>query len=56
METVLFEDVFDQILLKRLKSTVSDKLFQLCISPSPTFLKQLDMFNFPPICCLSNLD
>ena len=38
MATVLFEGVFDQILLKTAKMTVFDTLFQVCTSPSPTFL------------------
>ena len=51
MATVLFEGVFDQILLKMAKND----LFQLCTSPSPTFLGQLDFFNFA-FFCLSKLD
>ena len=42
MATVMFESVFGQILLKTTKNDVFDTLFQLCASPSPTFLGKLD--------------
>ena len=48
MATDLFEGAFNQILLKTAKNDHVRTLFQLCLSPSPTFLRQLDsVFNFP---------
>ena len=42
MATVLFEGVFDQILLRTAKMTVFEALFQICASPSRTFSGELD--------------
>ena len=37
MATVLFEGVFDQILLKTAKNDRFETLFQICASPPPHF-------------------
>ena len=55
MATVLFEGVFSEILLKRLKMTILRYFSNLRLS-LPHILWTIGFFNFPPISYLLNLD
>ena len=56
MATVLFDGVFDQILLKTAKNDRFLHTFPTLHLSLPHILRRIGFFNFPPISYLSNLD